>query len=102
MPRVVCENQRRLGTTPLGHLQRKVDTTERDGGKGLAIGVLKIKKNDNIEIFIAYGFRLVLSYTHFEDRVRNYYDGALEDMSEDENMNLLQRLIQGVAVKIIL
>ena len=49
-----------------------------------------------------YGIGLVLSLTHFEDRVRNYYDGALEDMGEDENMDLLQRLIQGVAVKVIL
>ena len=49
-----------------------------------------------------YGIGLVLSLTHFEDRVRNYYDGALENMGEDENMDLLQRLIQGVAVKVIL
>ena len=55
-----------------------------------------------VGILIAYGIGLVLSLTHFEDRVRNYNDGALEDMSEDENMDLLQRLIQGVAVKVIL
>ena len=55
-----------------------------------------------VENLIAYGIGLVLSLTHFEDRVRNYYDGALEDMGEDENMDLLQRLIQGVAIKVIL
>ena len=51
---------------------------------------------------IAYGIGLVLSLTHFEDRVRNYYDGALKNVSEDENMDLLERLIQGVTVKVFL
>ena len=41
-------------------------------------------------------------HTHFENSVRHYYDRPLEDVSEDENMNLLQRLVQGVAIKFIL